>query len=240
MFDGQFSLPPQTLDCPDDRRGPDVTAHVGDIPPVLEPGEVLLGRSAAVLAGDLMGGAPAVRDDLVRQAIGDQAAGQLVCLADINLQIDNGMVGEVLLEVHHQRQGRRLIVGRQRHLDPFAQPAQEPRLLVGNLPQGRETKIAQIAQHQIVRPEMRDNRRCPGLIRRRPIRDMQVMDHQVRVVIDQIDFYGRGARTASRPFKVLSEFGMQATLRAVFEQDPTERRQEGRRELCTHSREILA
>jgi hypothetical protein len=33
---------------------------------------------------------------------------------------------------------------------------------------------------------------------------------------------------------------MQATLRTVFEQDPTERRQAGRWKLCTHGREILA
>jgi hypothetical protein len=50
-----------------------------------------------------MGRAAAVRDDLVGQAIGDQAAGQLVFLADIDIQIDNGVAGKVLLEMDHQR-----------------------------------------------------------------------------------------------------------------------------------------
>jgi hypothetical protein len=58
----------------------------------------------------------------------------LVFLADIDIQIDDGGAGKVPLEVHLQRQGRRLIVGRQTHLDPFAQPAQETRLLGGDLP----------------------------------------------------------------------------------------------------------
>ena len=61
----QCYLPPQPIDRPDDRRGPDVAAHVGDIPPLLQPREVLLGWGAPFLAGDLMGRAAAVRNDLV-------------------------------------------------------------------------------------------------------------------------------------------------------------------------------
>jgi len=58
-----------------------------------------------------MGRAAAVRDDLVGQAIGDQATGQFVFLADIDIQIDDGVAGKVLLEMDYQREGRRLIMG---------------------------------------------------------------------------------------------------------------------------------
>jgi hypothetical protein len=149
----QGDLPPQTIDRPDDRRGPDVAAHVGDIPPVLEPGAGLLGWGAPFLAGDLMGRAAAVRDDLVGQALGAQAAGPCVFLAAIDSQSDDGGAGQVLLEMAPQREGRRLIVGRQTPRHPLAQPAQAIRLLVGNLAQSRETKRAPSAPHQVVRPQ---------------------------------------------------------------------------------------
>jgi hypothetical protein len=150
------------------------------------------------------------------------------------------VAGKVPQEVVRQRQGGRLVVGAQKYVDPFAQPTQEIRLLLSDLAQGRQTKIAQVAQHQVARTEMRDNRRRPGLVRCRAIGEVQFVDHRVRIVVDQIDLHRGGAPTPSSPFKGLGEFLMQATLRAIFEEDPAERRQQGRRELCAHGFEILA
>jgi hypothetical protein len=123
---------------------------------------------------------------------------------------------------------------------PCAQPTQAIRLLCSDLAQGRQTKIAQVAQHEVACTEMRDNRCRPGLIRCRAMCEVQFVHHGRRVVIDQIDFHRGGAPTPSRPFQVLSEFFMEATLRAIFEKDPAKRRQQSRWELDAHGLEIRA
>jgi hypothetical protein len=78
------------------------------------------------------------------------------------------------------------------------------------------------------------------LIRCRAIGAVQFVAHCRRVGIDQIDFHCGGAPTPSSPLKVRGELLMQATLRAIFEQDPATRRQQGRRDRATHGLEMLA
>ena len=146
-------MPPQTISCADDLRGPDSLAHLGNLPARLEPLEVRRGRGPALLPGYPIGAAPALRDHLVGQTIGEQTTRQSVFLPHIDIQLDDYVAGKVLQEVVCQPQGGRLVVGAQQYVAPLAQPTQAIRLLRGDLAQGRRTKRAQVAPHQVTRTE---------------------------------------------------------------------------------------
>jgi hypothetical protein len=240
ILESQFDLPPPTIHRADDLRGPHGLAHSGDIPAILEPLAGRCGRGSAFLLGHLLGAAPPLLHYLVGQARGNQTTRQSVFLPHLDVQIDDRVVGTVRQEVVRQPQGGRLVVGAQQYVPPFAQPTQAIRLLLSALAQGRQTNIAHVAQHEGARPERRDKRRRPGWSRCRALCEVPFVDHGGRVVIDQIDFHRGDAPTPSRPLKVLREFFMQATLRALFETDPAKRRQQGRWAVDAHGLAIRA
>src|SRR4030095_15102718 len=62
----------------------------------------------------------------------------------------------------------------------------------------------------------------------------------VEEFINDINFHGRAARTAPGPFKGVSQFFVETTLRAIFEEHPAKRRQQAWRELGIQGGELRA
>ena len=66
---------------------------------------------------------------------------------------------------------------------------------------------------------MRHDGRRVALISGPPISHRNVLQPMSEQLIDHIDFHGGAAGTATRPFKGVGQFFVEATLRAIFEED---------------------
>ena len=80
MLEGSFYVPPHTIDRANDFCSPDRSAHIGDIPAILEPLKGRFRRGSPWLAGHLIGAAPTLRDPRVGQALGEQTTRQAIFL----------------------------------------------------------------------------------------------------------------------------------------------------------------
>jgi hypothetical protein len=212
---------------------------MGDIPPKLSPADIGLGGRASFLPGCFIRAAPPLLHDLLRQAIGQETTAE-TSRPPIDGQIDHGVLASVTLAMVNQLQSRYGLVRRGIHRGTVAQTAEKPRLLGRDLAPGFKAQIASISDDESARPEVGDHRCRTALRGGPPIRHDSLVKPGLQARIEHSDFHGGAACTAPGSLKGVGQFGVEAPLRALFENHPAKRRQQPGGKLGLRGFELLA
>ena len=133
---------------------------------------------AAFLPGCFIRAAPPLRYDLLRQTIGQHAAGELGG-PEIAREFHHGVLGSLTLDVVDQGQSRLACCRPEVDCDRVASATDKPRLLCGDLTQSLKAQIAQVTDDEVARPQGWDNRCGMSWIGSPPIGHDEVMPPRV-------------------------------------------------------------